>query len=61
MNKILKILEKLYWLKTHNKNLTKKQLFLIEEIYDELKTVEERGFHGMAFFTFPETNEDYKK
>lgn len=61
MNKIEKILEKLYWLKTHNKNLTKKQLFLIEEIYDELKTSESRGFHGMEFFTFPEPNEDYKK
>ena len=36
MNKIKKILEKLYWLKTHNKNLTKQQQFLIEEIYDEL-------------------------
>ena len=61
MNKIQKILEKLYWLKTHNKNLTKKQLFLIEEIYDELKTAESRGFHGMEFFTFTEPNEDYKK
>ena len=61
MNKIQKILEKLYWLKTHNKNLTKKQLFLIEEIYDELETVETRGFHGMEFFCFTEPNEDYKK
>lgn len=61
MNKIDKILEKLYWLKTHNKNLTKKQLFLIEEIYDKLKTVELRAFHGFECFLFMEPNEDYKK
>lgn len=61
MNKIEMILEKLYWLKTHNKNYTKKQLFLIEEIYDELKTVEPRGFHGMEFFCFMEPNKEAEK
>lgn len=61
MNRIEKILDKLYWLKTHNKNYTKKQLFLIEEIYDELKTVKVQGHHGMEFFCFTEPNENYKK
>ena len=60
MNKIKKILEKLYWLKTHNKNLTKQQQFLIEEIYDELND-ELKKFDGVFpnYHTITNGFEDY--